>query len=196
MEDTIQLLIGKIKDLENQLQKEIDIRQEKFYYQIKRKRVYFEKQIREQHKLLMKTVYRYLREARILPVVTAPVIYSLLIPAVLMDLMISAYQAICFPVYGVPKVKRTDYIVFDRQYLRYLNGIEKFNCVYCGYFNGLIAYVREIAARTEQHWCPIKHARKVRDLHNRYKYFLDYGDGASYREHVEKIRRDFSDLEQ
>ncbi|CCQ90166.1 conserved hypothetical protein [Nitrospina gracilis 3/211] len=195
MEDTIQNILNKIKELEGQLQQEIETRQEKFYYHIKRKRVYFEKQVREQHKLLMKTIYRYLHDARIMPVVTAPVIYSLIIPAVLMDMMVSAYQAICFPVYGVPKVKRSDYIVIDRHYLRYLNGIEKFNCMYCGYFNGLVAYVREIAARTEQHWCPIKHARKVKDLHNRYKYFLDYGDGNSYREHIEKVRRDYSDLE-
>jgi hypothetical protein len=34
------------------------------------------------------------------------------------------------------------------------------NCVYCGYFNGLIAYVQEIAARTEQFWLPHKACQK------------------------------------
>jgi len=42
-----------------------------------------------------------------------------------MDMSISLYQFICFPLYGIPKVKRQDYIVFDRQYLHYLNFIEK-----------------------------------------------------------------------
>lgn len=195
MEDTIQELVGKIKELEKEIQKEIDARQAKFYYQIRRNRVYFEQQMKEHHRQLMKRLRYYFADARVLAIVTAPVIYSLILPALLMDLMVSMYQAVCFPVYGVPKVKRSEYIVIDRQYLRYLNAIEKLNCVYCGYFNGLIAYVREVAARTEQHWCPIKHARKVRDLHNRYKYFLDYGDADNYREHIEKVRREFSDVE-
>ena len=41
-------------------------------------------------------------------------------------------------------------MVIDRYALSYLNVIEKLNCVYCEYVNGLIAYVQEIAARTEQ----------------------------------------------
>jgi hypothetical protein len=108
--------------------------------------------------------------------------------------VVSIYHAVCFPVYRIPKVRRSDYIVIDRHALPYLNLIEKLNCVYCGYFNGLIAYVQEIAARTEQYWCPIKHARKVAALHSRYQHFLEYGDAQAYRDSIEKIRRDFADL--
>ncbi len=82
----------------------------------------------------------------------------------------------------------------DRHALGYLNIIEKINCVYCGYFNGLMAYIQEVAARTEQYWCPIKHARRVGYTHNRYKYFFDYGDGEGYRKKLEEVRRDFADL--
>jgi len=32
----------------------------------------------------------------------------------------------------------------DRHHLAYLNVIEKLNCEYCGYANGVFAYVREI----------------------------------------------------
>jgi len=46
----------------------------------------------------------------------------------------------------------------DRSKLHYLNALESLNCVCC-YANGLTAFVAEIAGRTEQHWCPIKHAR-------------------------------------
>jgi hypothetical protein len=112
-----------------------------------------------------------------------------------MDLVTTVYQAVCFPVYQIPKVQRSDYIVIDRHALHYLNVFEKLNCVYCGYFNGLIAYVQEIAARTEQYWCPIKHARKINIIHSRYKKFADYGDCKEFRKNVEKIRRDFEDLE-
>ena len=94
----------------------------------------------------------------------------------LLDLAVTVYQAVCFPVYGIPKVARGEYLVFDRGSLRYLNVIEKIGCVYCSYANGLLAYVVEIAARTEQHFCPIKHARKLLRPHSHYANFVPYGD--------------------
>ena len=72
--------------------------------------------------------------------------------------------------------------------------LERLNCVYCGYVNGLIAYIQEIAARSEQYFCPIKHARTIGDIHSRYKNFLEYGDAEEYRKNIEKVRRDFDDL--
>ena len=47
--------------------------------------------------------------------------------------------------------------------------------------------MREIGSRTEQFWCPIKHARKVVGAHPRYNEFAEYGDAESYREDVAKI---------
>lgn len=105
------------------------------------------------------------------------------------------YQAICFPVYGIPKVKRKDYIVIDRHYLSYLNLVEKLNCVFCGYFGGVIAFTAEVAARTEQYWCPIKHAVQLKARHSRYDRFSEYGDSDGFRDGFEKSRSDFSDLD-
>ena len=76
--------------------------------------------------------------ARPMVILTAPVIYSVIIPFVLLDLFVSLYQAVCFPVYGIEKVRRRDYIAYDRKHLSYLNGFEKLNCVYCAYGNGLL----------------------------------------------------------
>jgi len=87
------------------------------------------------------------------------------------------------------RVRRRRYVVIDRHTLAYLNGIEKVNCVYCGYANGVIAYVREIAARTEQYWCPIRHARHIPAPHARYPLFFDYGDAKAYRHDLPKMRR-------
>ena len=70
----------------------------------------------------------------------------------------------------------------------YLNALEKLNCAYCSYANGLIAYVREIAARTEQYWCPIKHARRVVGAHPRYVLFDDYGDAENYQQRAAELR--------
>ena len=48
------------------------------------------------------------------------------------NLVFSVYQGVCFPIYGIPKVRRRDYILLDRRHLAYLNWVEKLNCEYCG----------------------------------------------------------------
>jgi|TARA_B110000879_G_scaffold99890_1_gene135636 hypothetical protein len=76
----------------------------------------------------------------------------MIIPLVITDRVITFYQLICFPIYGIKKVKRGDYIIFDRQNLNYLNFIERFHCTYCAYGTGMIAYISEIVARTDQYF--------------------------------------------
>ena len=141
-----------------------------------------------------KKLTHYWRDARWSSYVTTPLIVSCIIPAALLDFWATVYQFICFPAYGIPKVRRRDYVILDRGKLHYLNSIKRLNCAYCGYVNGLLAYVQEIAARTEQHWCPIKHAFRIKTMHSRYKHFLNYGDAKQYREQFETVRRDFDDL--
>ncbi len=111
----------------------------------------------------------------------------------LMDLLVTVYQTICFPVYRMPKVRRSDYLVFDREDLPYLNAIEKFNCLFCSYGNGVAAYTREVAARTEQYWCPIKHARRIRNAHDRYPRIFDHGDAEAFRQGLARLRRQYDD---
>lgn len=196
MNNRLQELIGKIKKLENELYEELQTQQARFFYKVRGRKVYFDKEIREKHKLFVKTIYRYLSDAAFLNILTVPVIWFCLVPIVFMDLVVTVYQAVCFRVYDIPRVQRSKYIVIDRQALSYLNAIEKINCMYCGYFNGLIAYVGEVAARTEQYWCPIKHARRTAAIHSRYAKFFEYGDGDGYRRDLEEVRRDFKDIEQ
>jgi hypothetical protein len=123
-------------------------------------------------------------------VLTAPVIYAMIVPIVLLDLSMMLYQAICFPVYGIPKVRRRDYLVFDRQHLAYLNAIEKLNCAYCSYANNMIAFVREVAARTEIYWCPVKHARRVLGPHPHYQGFADFGDAKAFRARLTAMKEE------
>jgi hypothetical protein len=104
------------------------------------------------------------------------------------------YSGLRLTVYGIPKVKRSDYIRLDRRHLAYLNWAEKFNCEYCGYANGVLACATEIAARTEQYWCPIKHALRMKSMHSRYRHFFEYGDAEHYRQHIEEVRRSFEDV--
>ncbi len=194
MDDRLTVLLERMKALEAEVRAEIEKKEDEFFYRVLEKKVRFEREASIAHRRLLERVPRYLYRASLKNVFTTPVIWSCLLPALFMDLVLTVYQAICFPVYGIPKVRRGDYVVLDRQYLEYLNVIERLNCFYCGYFNGVVAYVEEIAARTEQYWCPVKHARKVRSMHSRYRKFLDYGDGKAYRERKESLRREFGDL--
>ncbi len=115
----------------------------------------------------------------------------MIFPLVFLDVTITLYQQVCFRIYGIPRVVRTEYLVFDRGQLSYLNTIEKFNCIYCTYGNGLIEYVREVIARTEQYWCPIKHAKRTLKQHLRAEKFFDYGDAKKYRMELEVLRKDW-----
>jgi hypothetical protein len=137
---------------------------------------------------------RFVVRAQPLVLLTAPVIYAGWVPFLLMDLFVTVYQAVCFPIYRIPRVRRSAYLVFDREGLPYLNLIERFNCFYCTYGNGVVSYTREVAARTEQYWCPIKHARRVLGAHDAYPKFFDYGDAEAYRTELARLRRDYDEL--
>lgn len=181
MNPQIAVLIERIKALESELDAELAKRRAELRIGIEHGRIIFEQELLRRHRELQVKLARYLLNARPLVVLTAPVIYALIVPFVLLDVSVMIYQAICFPVYGIPKVRRTDYFAFDRAHLAYLNALEKLNCAYCTYANGVVAYVREVASRTEEYWCPIKHARRVMGTHARYAGFEDYGDADAYR---------------
>lgn len=187
-------LSQRIQILERELEAALEEKERAFRYRWVAGKARFEKEVLSHHRQLKLGLPSYLLHSRILVLLTAPVIYLGVIPFVLLDIFLLFYQGICFPIYGIPKVRRGDYVLFDRGQLKYLNLLERLNCAYCSYANGLCAFVAEIAARTEQHWCPIKHARRLRSPHSRYTHFFDYGDADDYRRDVEKVRNDFVDL--
>ena len=188
MNEKISQLMANIAVLEDDLRSAIHEQESKMFFEIKGKRVEFESAVKAAHKKLKTGFFRWLVTNRPQNLITGPVIYAMIVPLILLDLCVSLYQWICFPIYGVVKVKRADYIVFDRHHLHYLNFIEKFHCTYCEYGNGLMGYMAEILARTEEYFCPIKHARKVLGTHARYKRFLNYGDATDYEAKLEAYR--------
>lgn len=189
MNDRIQQILNEITALEDDLRTALNEQQSTIFFQVKGKRIEFEQSIKEAHKRLKTNFFRWLVTNRPQNLITGPIIYSMIIPLLITDFFVTIYQWTCFPVYGIKKVRRGDYIVYDRQQLNYLNFIEKFHCTYCAYGNGMIAYVSEIIARTEQYFCPIKHARKILGTHGRYERFLEYGDAKDYAARVEEYRR-------
>lgn len=188
MTGRMQDLVEEILRLQKELEKEIDARRETLGWRLKERLVEFEEGITAEHRRLRTGVRRFLADSSIAAILTAPVIYSMIVPLVLLDLWANLYQHVCFRAYGIPRVRRSDHIVFDRSHLAYLNWIEALNCLYCSYGNGVISQVREITSRTEQYWCPIKHALRTADPHRRYVQFLEYGDAEGYRAHLEDLR--------
>ncbi|MCE1171146.1 MAG: hypothetical protein LWW84_07435 [Azovibrio sp.] len=189
MKKHIDELLQRIQSLQEELEEEYRKRRE----DLDEKRAQLAEEFLRTQRRYKMGLFRFLVRSRFLVVLTAPVIYAGWIPFLLMDLFVTLYQYICFPIYRIPRVKRSDYVVLDRGELPYLNLVEKFNCFYCSYGNGVAAYVREVAARTEQYWCPIKHARRIRGAHGRYPQFFDYGDAEAFRQGVERLRRQYRD---
>jgi len=194
MSSRVDEIIEEIKKLEDELRVEFKNKEKEFFYKIQNKRVKFKAEIIEDGKKMIESSISYLSSFNFLVILTIPFIWAMIIPAIITDIFVTIYQGVCFPIYKIPKVKRSDYIVIDRYNLFYLDKVERINCLYCEYFNGLLAYVREIAGRTEQFWCPIKHARPLKDAHSRYYKFFDFGDYKKYRMELKYRRSDFSDI--
>jgi len=186
-------LLGRLRDLEDEFEQKIAESRADFRYRFERNRVVFEDTVKARHKELKTGLLRFLRGSPLSTLITAPILYSVFIPIVLLDLWASLYQAVCFPIWRIPKVRRADYINLDRRHLSYLNAVQKLNCIYCGYANGLIAYIREIASLSEQYWCPIKHALRVKAPHKRYRNFVDYGDAQGFQDRLEALREDLQE---
>jgi hypothetical protein len=183
------VLMEKLRAVEAEIETELAKKREEMRFRLENRRIVFEKEALRIHHEIKTRASRYFIDANPWIVLTAPVIYSLLIPVLLLDIFVTVYQAVCFPIYKIPKVRRRDYLVFDRHHLAYLNIVEKINCAYCSYANGAIAFAREVAARTEVYWCPIKHARRVLGPHPHYQGFADFGDAEGYRARVEQIKQ-------
>ena len=184
----MQELATEIVRLQGELDREIEARRKVLGWEFKKGVVEFDQGITMVHRKLRVGMTKFLARSPIATILVSPVIYSMVLPILLVDIWASLYQAICFRVYRIPQVRRSDFVVIDRERLAYLNWIEALNCVYCDYGNGAIAYVREIASRTEQYWCPIKHALKITDPHQRYYQFLEYGDADGYRDRLDQFR--------
>ncbi|AJE46022.1 hypothetical protein [Celeribacter indicus] len=189
MVNTVEKWRENLRELQAQIELEALEARERFQYRFRNGRVVFEEEARRRGREWRVRWSVFLARARPWEIISAPVIYALIVPFVLLDLCVTLYQAICFPIYGIPKVERRAYIAVDRHKLTYLNAMQKLNCVYCGYCNGLLAYVREIAGRTEYYWCPIRHARPLPDRHAHYNDFLPFGDGVRFDERFIEMKK-------
>ncbi len=195
MNPKISEILARIQQMELEIEQEMKRKRAELQADFEETRVRFEHEVLEQQRRFKIGLLKYMLSANLRTALTAPVIYAVFFPMVLLDISVTVYQHICFRAYGIPRVKRSDYFVYDRSHLAYLNALEKINCAYCSYGNGLMAYAREIVARTEQYWCPIKHARKVMAAHPYYTGFVDFGDAQNYKNELENLRNELAQLQ-
>lgn len=185
-----QQIAKKIEELNEMLKNEYLELSQKYGFSIEEKKIVFLEEMKKRNKQWKVPLWRYLIPREIRHILSLPFIYSMIIPIVILDFFISIYQFFAFPLYGIPKVKRREYIVYDRHFLDYLNLLQKVHCLYCTYVNGLLAYSVEIAARTERYWCPVKAARKPKWQHSWYGDFADYGNPEEWKQKFNTVEKD------
>jgi hypothetical protein len=131
------------------------------------------------------------KDKKLIPhILSIPFIWGMIFPIFFIHITAFIYQAIAFRLYGITPIKLRNYINFDREKLSYLSLIDKINCAYCSYANGVLAYVSEIAHRTEYYWCGIKHQNQPENPAFAYQEkFAKYGSKEEYEKVLKKSGR-------
>ncbi len=193
MQQTIRDILKKIESLNQDLKIEYDKMSEKYGFSLEEKRVIFLEEMRKRNRNMKLPTWRFpISAMNVRQIIAIPFILSMIFPVVILDLCITIYHGIAFRLYGIPRVKRSEYIIFDRRFLDYLNMIQKVQCLYCSYVNGLFAYSVEIAGRTERYWCPLKAAHKPKFSHGWYQDFADYGNPEEWKEKYQDDDKGFT----
>ena len=193
MKSTISRILQEIENKRKELAEEYERIKKKYNFEYIKWKITFSKEQKLENKKKKRSFWQTTKSTTFREYLSIPFIYSMMIPAVILDLFLFMYQQTAMRLYRIPLVKRSDYITLERKHLDYLNWVEKLNCIYCSYVNWLFAYAVEIAWRTENYWCPIKHAKKMTSSHNWEKYFADYGDADWFKEVFRKNQEFYQD---
>lgn len=183
MDKSVETLTAEIADLQTELDAKIEQQVAHKGYSVAGHDVQFDEETRAEHHKLRAPLIPYMRSLTLGAMISGPFVYAMIVPIMFLDISLVIYQSACFRLWRIPLVRRSKYVVVDRQYLGYLNGMEKFNCIFCGYANGVFGFAAEIAGCTEKYWCPIKHAHRMRHPHAHYREFTEFGDAEAWHEH-------------
>ena len=88
MKSNPEAIVARIEELEAELSKELARRASMLHFGLEHGRVRFEEEVRRRHEKLRTSAWTYLLRANPLAVITAPVIYSLIFPLILLDLFL------------------------------------------------------------------------------------------------------------
>lgn len=181
-QDRISQILEDIQAKKEELYKEYEKLKSKYDFSEIRGKINFSESAKKYQQKFKIPLLKYLTNPRFKHLISVPFIYGMIIPAIFLDVCLFVYQQTAMRLYGIPLVTRKNYIQFDRKHLSYLNLIQKINCLYCSYVNGLFQYAVEVAGRTEKYWCPIKAAKRKAGNHDWEEYFADYWDPEGFKE--------------
>ncbi len=181
MKSKINAILAEIDRKKQELKEEYIRLMDKYGFTIKWGKIVFNTEAIRENKKQKRSILDTIFSAQIREILSMPFIYAMIFPALFLDLMLFIFQQTAFRLYKIPIVNRSEYIVFDRKELDYLNFIQKLNCLYCSYVNWLFSYTVEVWWRTERYWCPIKHARKYPWWHKWEKKFSDFWDAKWFK---------------
>ena len=108
MKNRLEERLEKFNQLEAEPLVKFHRKEKELHYEVRDKKVHFKESVRRRHVPLAKKPGRYWRESGLSSWLTTPVILSCIIPISIADLWASGYQPVCFPSYGIPKVRRAD----------------------------------------------------------------------------------------
>lgn len=98
-------------------------------------------------------------------------IYSMIFVIVFIDISVWLYQEIYFRINRIPKLKRGKFVSFERGRLVGLTMLQKINCTYCQYANGVILWAKGVANQTEIYSCAIKYKHDLPGLEYQAKFY-------------------------
>lgn len=145
MKSKINQILADIEQKKQDLIKEYEKLKKEYGFSLEKGKVIFDEKRKQYNKAFKESVTKYIFSVQLRHLISAPFIYVMIVPAIILDLFLLMYQHICFRLYRIPLVERKKYIIYDRHHLSYLNRMQKFNCLYCSYVNGLFSYAVEIA---------------------------------------------------
>lgn len=114
MGSSIQEILKKIETLNNDLREEYDRMLEKYGFSFQEKKIIFLEEFKKRNKKFKLPLWRPLTTTNLRQIIAIPFISGMIIPAIFLDICITIYQGIAFSLYRIPKVKRSEYIIYDR----------------------------------------------------------------------------------
>ncbi len=162
---------GKLKSIFKPLQK--------FYYGTKSQKYHYFMTKKITHLqanpvVIPRQDYYYRNTPLVMGAIMLTISWFLALPLVLLDLYTMFYHWSYFGYFDFPKVKRADFVRFDRLNLSKLTVFQKINCLYCEYANGVIAYIKTVINCTEIYSCAIKYQYPRPGTEHHTNHFYDF----------------------
>jgi len=109
MNTRVDRFVSRIRLLEDELASEHEAQRQRWHYRLDRGRVWFDREVQLAHRRFKQSIPAFIAQGSVRNLLTAPIIYTLIVPLLVLDVWITLYQWMCFPIYGIAVVSRPSY---------------------------------------------------------------------------------------